>query len=153
MSNLPSAFDANSVEPNDSFDPIPAGKYDVQIIASEMKPTKNGNGQYLQLELEVALGPFAGRRIWDRLNLVNPNQTAVDIANRTLSQICRACGVMNVTDSEELHFKTIGAKVKVRAATQEYDASNDISGYFASTAADDHSAASSTATQGGSDPF
>lgn len=33
-------FDAQTVEPNDSFDPLPNGDYLCIITASEMKPTK-----------------------------------------------------------------------------------------------------------------
>lgn len=129
MVHLNQNFDAESVEPRSSFDPLPAGRYAVQIIESEMKDTKNGQGQYLQLTLEVLEGEFAARRVWDRLNLINPNATAVDIAQRTLSQICRACGVMNVDDSEQLHFKPMVAKLKLRPEKDGYEASNDVSAY------------------------
>ena len=46
MANL-NGFNANEVEPNSSFEPIPAGKYLAAITASETKPTKSGNGSYL----------------------------------------------------------------------------------------------------------
>ena len=42
MANL-NNFDANTVDPTTTFDPIPAGKYVAAITESEMKPTKNGN--------------------------------------------------------------------------------------------------------------
>ena len=42
-----SGFDARTVEPTADFEPIPAGKYIAAITASQMKPTKNGNGSYL----------------------------------------------------------------------------------------------------------
>ena len=35
-------FDANAVEPNESFDPLPNGDYLSIITASEMKPTAVG---------------------------------------------------------------------------------------------------------------
>ncbi len=73
-------FNANTVEPMDSFDPIPAGEYLCVITASEEKPTKAGNGSYLQLEFEVIEGPYKGRKLWERLNLNNPNETTVKIA-------------------------------------------------------------------------
>ena len=46
-------FDANQVEPNSGFDPIPAGKYLSVITESEMKPNKAGTGHYLQLAFQV----------------------------------------------------------------------------------------------------
>ena len=67
-------FDANTVEPNDSFDPLPNGDYLCIITASEMKPTKAGNGAFLELELQVLDGPHQGRKLWDRLNVRRPFQ-------------------------------------------------------------------------------
>ena len=39
-------------EPAQGREPVPNGKYKVQIVASEMCPTKDGNGQYLRTEME-----------------------------------------------------------------------------------------------------
>jgi len=77
-------FDAQTVEPNDSFDPVPNGDYLCIITTSEMKPTKAGDGAYLELELQVIEGPYQGRKLWDRLNLNNANETTVKIAKGTL---------------------------------------------------------------------
>jgi len=63
MANL-SGFDANNVEPSGDFEPIPAGKYLAIITDSEMKPTKNGNGSYLELTFQVIEGPCKNRLLW-----------------------------------------------------------------------------------------
>jgi hypothetical protein len=124
-------FDAEQVEPQDSFDPLPARWYQVIISDSEMKPTKKNDGQYLQLELEVIEGEYQGRKVWDRLNLDNPNNTAVEIAQRALSAICRAVGVMAPNDSTELHDRPFEVKLSVKPAKGEYEASNEVKGYRA----------------------
>ena len=124
------AFDAAQVDPTSKFDAIPAGEYPVMITASELKLTKDGTGQYLQLELQVQDGAFQGRKLFDRLNLHNANQKAVEIAQRQLSQLCHAVGVMQVTDSEQLHFKPCIAKIGVRTEPGR-DPSNEIKGYKA----------------------
>jgi len=62
MANL-SGFNAHEVDPNTSFDPIPADKYLAAITASEMKPTKNGNGSYLELTFSVLEGEYRGRTL------------------------------------------------------------------------------------------
>lgn len=124
-------FNAAEVEPQTSFDPIPAGWYKAMITESELKTTRNGNGEYLQLTLQVLDGQYANRMVWERLNLRNPNQTAVEIAQASLSAICRAVGVMAVTDSVQLHNKPLMVKVKVRAADGQYEASNEVAGYKA----------------------
>lgn len=129
------AFDASNIDPSPRFDPIPAGDYPVIIASSEMKHTKDGQGQYLELTLEIQAGEFSGRKLFDRLNLHNSNRQAVEIAQRQLSQICHAVGVLQVTDSEQLHFKPLVAMVKLRPAREKYDASNEIKGYKAASGA------------------
>ncbi|MDD4540355.1 MAG: DUF669 domain-containing protein, partial [Lentisphaeria bacterium] len=69
-------FNASDVEPNLGFEAIPAGKYQAIITDSEMRDTKTGNGQYLWLEFEIIGGDHKGRKLWSRLNLVNPNPDA-----------------------------------------------------------------------------
>ena len=125
MAIFAQTFDANSVEPS-NFDVFPAGKYLAQIVASEMRPTKDGRGQYLFLELDILEGQFAGRKLFDRLNLVNDNPDTVDIATRTLSSICRATGQMQVKDSEQLHLIPLIADVRVRPPKGQYGESNSI---------------------------
>lgn len=125
-------FDASTVEPNTAFTPIPPGDYNMQIIASAMEPTSNGQGRFLKLELEITDGDHAGRKTFDRLNLENPNQQAVDIAKRTLSAICHAVSVLQPRDSEQLHFKKMEVKIAVvprRDRPGEF--SNEIKGYKA----------------------
>ncbi|MFQ5733104.1 MAG: DUF669 domain-containing protein [Planctomycetaceae bacterium] len=122
-------FNANEVEPNEAFDPLPSGDYLCVIVASDMKPTKSGNGAFLELELEVIDGPFKGRKLWDRLNLHNPNETAVKIAKGTLSTICRAVGVERVADSCELHDRPLICKVRVEKRIDIDDFTNVVKGY------------------------
>ena len=133
MAQLGTTFDANTVAPQTPFETIPPGKYTVQITQSEMKATKSGDGQYLWLELEILDGEYHGRKLFDRLNIVNPNPQAVEIAQRALSAICHATGQLSVSDSEQLHFKPMIATVRVRPGRTEngntFDASNEIRGY------------------------
>ncbi len=119
-------FDATQVEPSQPFEVIPPGDYKVQIVDSDMRPTKDGNGQYLWLESEILEGEYQSRKLWSRLNLVNQNQQAVEIAQRELSALCHATGKLHVADSNELHFVPVIAVVKVRPAKGDFDASNEI---------------------------
>ena len=128
MANL-NGFDANQVEPAAGFDPIPAGKYLAAITASEMKPTKSGSGNYLQLTFTLLEGEFKNRILWARLNLSNPNQTAVKIARAELSAICRAVGVMQPRDSVDLHNIPLLISVKVKKRTDNDELTNEIKGY------------------------
>ena len=126
MANLGTTFDATSVDPTTSYDVLPPGKYAVQIVQSEMRPTKDGNGQYLWLELDVLDGPHAGRKLFDRLNLVNASAQTVEIAQRTPSAICHATGRLQVQDSQELHLIPMTAHVTVQPPKNGYGESNKI---------------------------
>jgi hypothetical protein len=120
-------FDATAVESNAPFQVLDPGRYRVQIIASEMRTTKDGQGKYLRLELEVLEGEHCGRKLFDRLNLVNANQTTVEIAKRTLSSICHAVGKSKIEDSEELHFIPLSVDVRVQPSKNErYGPSNTL---------------------------
>ena len=122
-------FDAQSVEPNDSFDPLPNGDYLCIIISSEMKPTKSGDGAYLELELQVIAGPYTGRKLWDRLNLNNSNETTVRIARGALSSICRAVGILQPQDSCELHDLPLPVKVACKKRDDTDEMTNVVKGY------------------------
>jgi len=124
-------FDANTIEPKQAFSLIPAGFYPVVITGTETLPTKNGAGSYLSVTMEVIDGPHKGRKVFDRLNLDNPNPAAVEIAYKTLSSICHATGVIQVTDSSQLHSIPLEAKVSVKEAKDGYEATNEIKGYRA----------------------
>ncbi|MDG4574446.1 MAG: DUF669 domain-containing protein [Defluviicoccus sp.] len=126
MARLNEAFDATTVEPNKPFELLPPGRYVVQIVNSEMRPTKDGMGQLLWLELDILEGELAGRKLFDRLNLVNANPTTVEIAQRTLSAICHAVGKMQVDDSEQLHLVPLIADVRVQPPKNGYDAQNTL---------------------------
>ena len=128
MANL-HGFDANTVEPADDIDPIPAGKYIAVITESEMKPTKSGNGTYLQLTFQIVEGEYANRMLWVRLNLDNPNATAVDMARRELSAICRAVGVLVPTDSSDLHDLPCVVHVRLKRRNDTGELQNEVKGY------------------------
>lgn len=128
-------FDANQVEPSDDFEPIPAGKYNAVITDSELKETKAGNGTYLQLAFQIIDGEYRNRMLWARLNLDNPNETAVKIAQGELSAICRAVGVLAPTDSVELHDLPLMIHVRCKRRSDTGEITNEIKGYSGSGAA------------------
>ena len=102
-------FDANSYTPVGGAAvtraPLPKGEYPAIIIDTDIKTTKAGDGQYIELAMQVIDGEHSGRRIWDRLNVSNPNKQAEDIAKAALQSLCLAVGVSTLTDTGELHDK------------------------------------------------
>jgi hypothetical protein len=139
MAFLGGTFDATQVEPQGDYTPVPPGEYKVHIIASEIVENSARTGHMLKLEIEILEGDQAGRKLYDRLNLENPNAQAVEIAQRTLSAICHAVGRLSVQDSEELHGIPMIAVVKVdppRSANgKDYGPSNSVKTYKALNAA------------------
>jgi len=134
MANL-GLFNAADVPPQEDFGPVPAGEYPAQIIDSEMRATASNAGQYLSLTHQIIDGPFKGRLVWARLNLDNPNAQTVEIANRQLSAICHAVGILKVTDSLQLHNRPLMIRVEFvpagtdrRGRTRDRD-SNEIKGW------------------------
>lgn len=122
-------FNANDVDPTSDFEAIPAGKYPAVITESEVKMNKAENGSYLQLTFQIIEGEFKNRILWARLNLDNPNATAVKIARAELSAICRAVGVMAPSDSVELHDLPLVISVKCRKRPDTGEIANEIKGY------------------------
>lgn len=132
-------FDPRQVEPNQVFEPLPTSWYTGMIIDSQSKATSKNDGSFLELKVQVMGGDYDKRTVYDRLNLDNPNQQAVDIAFRTLSAICHAVGLgqQEVEDSSMLHGRPFLFKVSERPARTDpqtatrYEASNEIKGYKA----------------------
>ena len=124
MARLGTSFDATGVEPLTPLEVLPAGRYAVQIVASEMRVTRNGDGQFLWLMLDILDGPYQGRKLFDQLNLVNQNATTVEMAQRTLSSICHATGQLQVTDSDQLHLVPMTVSVTVEPPKNGYGEKN-----------------------------
>lgn len=129
MAQFGQTFNANTVEPAGSIEPIPPGRYTVMITDSDFVQTKAGDGHYLKLTFKVIDGEYINRLIWTNLNLDNPNPKAVEIAQRELSAICRAVDVLEVEDSQQLHGIPMSAQVKIRKGTDGYADQNTISGF------------------------
>lgn len=127
-------FDADQVEPNKDFEVVPADRYEVVILESEWQPNKAGTGKFIKLSMQIVSGPHAGKPLYDRLNLDNPSEKAVQIAKGTLSSICRAVNVPRPKDTSELHNLPLIARVD----REEYEPgkwSNPVKAYYPKQAA------------------
>jgi len=123
-------FNADEVEVVDEdFSPLMPGDYPVIVQDSEFRETKKEDGNYLFLQLLVINGQGKNRKLFDRLNLDNPNPQAVEISKKQLASLCRAIGKQKITDSRELHDIPVIARVEIRKGSDGYDDSNNIKGY------------------------
>jgi hypothetical protein len=121
-----STVDLSNVEARKPYEPIPDSWQNAVIVNTEMKPTADGTGQYMQVESEVIDGQYKGSKLYDRLNLVNNSETAREIAYKTLKSIYLAVGKVRVNDSAELHGIPFKIKVKYRAGRVEKDAMGNV---------------------------
>ena len=107
-------FKASNVEITPrSYEALPEGDYEMIVTKSDTKPTKAGNGHYLELEMQIVAGPFSGRRHWERLNLDNLSQQTVKIAQEQLARLCMAVGLDEIQDSDELHDRAFIATIGI----------------------------------------
>lgn len=121
---------ADLPESNNSFDPLPAGWYEVNIKGAELKQTKAGTGEYISVQYDV-LGPtHQGRVVFGNLNIRNPNPKAEEIGRQQLGDLMRAIGLNKVSDTDQLIGGQLSIKLAVRKS-EEYGDSNDVKGYKA----------------------
>ncbi len=115
MANL-GGFNPDDVPPDErgSLEPVPAGIYDLEVIESDLVPTKNGSGQLLKLTHQIVSGPYENRLIWSQHNFLNASAKAQEIGQREISDLCRAIGHTGVLeDSNDLHGIPYRARVTV----------------------------------------
>lgn len=109
-------FNAQQFQPQYGTDGggLPAGRHKVVIEKSELVPTKDNSGQYLQFTLKCVEGLAGGGTQKDRLNVHNNNPQTVAIANQQLAAYCAVTGKPGFNDTSELHnisfFVEVGAQ-------------------------------------------
>jgi hypothetical protein len=109
---------------------LPEGDYVLQVIQSDVKEAKSGNGLNLELVYEVMEGPCAKRRVYDRMNnIAHSNAQAQEIGQRPLKRLCEALNLGPITDSDTLHFKPFRGSVRVEKGDPGYDDKNVVKGF------------------------
>jgi len=136
MASLGGVFDASTVAPAGTRTLIPAGRYKAHVLRTDLLDNKAQTGKFLWYEIEIIEGEFQGCTLEARMNIVNPNQQAMDIAQRELSALCHATGEMNVSDTDQFIGKPFCLVVKVKPAvmepdgvTQKYGPQSEVGGY------------------------
>lgn len=144
MAMLPSAFNTKGQEEMGDFSAIPGGEYLAAIVKSEMKLTKKAKeeedpslGQILNLQFKILNGEHKGRVFFRGLNLINQNETAVEIAQKELTSICKAVGKVVIQNSDELHNIPMMVKLIVKEPSEQEkkqgysDPKNEVRKYWA----------------------
>jgi pyruvate carboxylase len=130
MSDFFKTWDATNQQQMGDFSPLPENTYMAVITAGEWKRTKAGDGEYLQLTLEIINDPqYAGRKLWARLNLKNRNTDAVRIAMQEMSSICHAIGVLAPSGIPAMCNIPMQITVKCSKRKDTGEITNEIKGY------------------------
>jgi hypothetical protein len=134
MAFLGQTFNADELpQGNGNYDPLPPGWYNANITAAELKPTKDGSGQYIKIRYDITGPSHQGRVVFGNLNIKNVSAKAEEIGRQQLGEIMRAIGLAKVTDTDQLIGGSLSIKLDVRSATDQYPAQNDVRGYKAIT--------------------
>lgn len=124
MVQLMNVFQADE-EYKDPFAPIEEDWYECEIIKSELKKTRAGDGSYLELTFKVVSDNHEGRLLHLKLNLVNKSESAVAKANYDLKRVCKAVGHDGpLEDSDDLHDTPIMVKISIKPASGKWPAQN-----------------------------
>ncbi len=136
MASLDIAINRSELPTDDGggdFSPLPAGDYTTQITGAELKTTKSGTGQYIKVELTVVGDDFQGRKVWGNINIKNDSEKAEEIGRAQLNQLMSAIGLEKLEDTNQLVGKDVTIKLKVKEATEQWPANNEIKAYKASS--------------------
>ncbi|MBY3263840.1 DUF669 domain-containing protein [Rhizobium laguerreae] len=135
MASLGKSFNAteHDTEQRGDYTELPNGVYKLEIEASDIVPTKAGNGTILKTTMSVVEPEeLKGRKLFESFNLENQNAQAQEIGQRAFASLCRAVGIDSVEDSEQLHFISFTAKIGLGKPSKDgqYPARAEIKRYF-----------------------
>lgn len=124
------SMDLSNVQEMQENSPIPPGEYNIKIIGSEYKESRSGNGGYLRMQYKVMDGAFAGRSVFDNLNLWHSEQKTREISQSRLKAIAKAIRHPNpsfIRNTDEF----IGHQMSIRVSVK--DDFNNVKAYKEST--------------------
>lgn len=137
MAQLGTRFKAedHNTEPQE-FELLPNMIARLEIDQGDVKADEDGKGTTLAVAYRV-IEPeaFAGKRFFAWINLENEDAQKQERGQRELASLCRAIGVSEIEDSDELLFQAFTAKVKkgeagISKAGRPFKARNSISRFY-----------------------
>jgi hypothetical protein len=131
MAFLGQEFSRDELPSGGTFEPLPEGWYNATIVKAEVKTTKAGTGQFIELRMDVTGPTHQGRVIFCNLNINNPNPKAEEIGRQQLNQIMGALGLPTVRDSDQLIGGNVAVKVAIKVEGE--DKKNEVKGFKAIT--------------------
>ena len=135
-------FDATQVAPSTGeYEPIPNGRYLVQVVEGETKETSEGRGTGVSIKFQVADGEHQGHTFFQFFNIAHPNETAQRIGQGEFSALCHAVNVLQPKSVEDFKARPFYADVKMEGPRKgkdgkEYGPSNKIAKYYRADGSD-----------------
>jgi Protein of unknown function (DUF669) len=120
-------FDATKVNPAGDRTPVPKGKYKVVLKTTDVKNTESNKGRFIACGATILDGPVAGKMLFWNINVQHENPVATQIGQEQLSALCYAVGVLQITDTIQLHGRPFVVDVDIQKGDDRY---NEIRGYF-----------------------
>jgi len=122
-------FDARTVAPQGERVPLPEGEYNVVLTGTEIK-SKPDSPQNRQLvcTYKVQDGPLVGQTLTTSIMISHENAVAQRIGQEKLSALCWVTGVIQISDSAQLHGRPLRLKITVDGKYNEVVAFMDASG-------------------------
>ena len=111
-----------------NFEALPEAEYQVVVTESELKKNKDNDGQHISVTMQVIEGAFEGRVVWANFNVKNSNPTAEKIGRGELASLCKAIGLVNPKETEELKDKPLLVKLGI---DKKDNSKNRIKSYMA----------------------
>ena len=133
MAFLGQTFNADDLPQGNTYEPLPPGWYTATITAAELRPTKDGSGQYIKVRYDITGPTHQGRVVFGNLNIKNASAKAEEIGRQQLGDLMRAIGLARVTDTDQLIGGVLSIRLDVRAADEQYPARNEVKGFKAIT--------------------
>lgn len=122
-------FDPTGEPELDDFTPIPSGRYVVRIEEAKGEHHERSGGAQAVLKLKIVDGEFRNRVIFGRHWMRHTSTGATEIGRKQLASAYRAAGLGKARVSA-LGGRVMEAYVKFVPAKGEWDAKNEVSGYY-----------------------
>jgi len=115
---------------------LPDGDYLAYIDTAELKPTKDGSGQYIRTMWKVASGQHQNRTVFHNYNIKNKSEKAQEIGLSDLKKLLEVNGRTNFQIKAVGELVGLKALVHIKTKSQAgYADQNTISSYKPATQA------------------
>jgi hypothetical protein len=111
------------------YEPFDEGIYKLRVLEFERRAPRNGGAPYLNAAFEVEEGEHAGRRVWDQFNFEHANADVRQIAEERFDDLCKACGIFPISDTDQLVDRVFKARIKIEYS-EGYDPKNAVHWYI-----------------------